>query len=87
MVTASHNPECDNGVKLCEPMGDMLSQAWESYAIDIANSNDVMSTLLNIVKLENIDLESSAHVVVARDTRPSGKALVDALIEGSTTLI
>ena len=29
VVTASHNPEADNGVKLVDPSGYMLEQAWE----------------------------------------------------------
>ena len=32
MVTASHNPHRDNGVKIVDPTGAMLSQAWESKA-------------------------------------------------------
>ena len=31
MVTASHNPAEDNGVKLAEPSGHMLVQSWEVY--------------------------------------------------------
>ena len=38
MITASHNPECDNGVKLIDPMGEMLAQSWESLATKLANS-------------------------------------------------
>uniref|UniRef100_A0A146LS24 Putative phosphoacetylglucosamine mutase 1 n=1 Tax=Lygus hesperus TaxID=30085 RepID=A0A146LS24_LYGHE len=29
MITASHNPECDNGVKIIEPDGGMLDMEWE----------------------------------------------------------
>ena len=29
MVTASHNPERDNGVKLVDPHGEMLEASWE----------------------------------------------------------
>lgn len=32
VVTASHNPVEDNGVKLVEPTGYMLEQAWEVSA-------------------------------------------------------
>lgn len=32
MVTASHNAEPDNGIKMVDPNGGMLSQDWEGYA-------------------------------------------------------
>ena len=37
MITASHNPEEDNGVKLVDPKGEMLDQSWEEVATQIAN--------------------------------------------------
>ena len=38
MITASHNPEEDNGCKLVDPFGDMLEEAWEHYATELVNS-------------------------------------------------
>ncbi|KAF0989812.1 hypothetical protein HZS_1122 [Henneguya salminicola] len=35
MITASHNPEKDNGVKIIDSNGHMLCQEWEKYATDI----------------------------------------------------
>ncbi|KAG1655668.1 hypothetical protein FOA52_011796 [Chlamydomonas sp. UWO 241] len=40
MVTASHNPVSDNGVKLVEPDGEMLPQAWEPLATELACASD-----------------------------------------------
>ena len=33
VVTASHNPAADNGVKLVEPTGLMLVEAWEVIVV------------------------------------------------------
>ena len=81
MVTASHNPEQDNGVKLVEPFGDMLAEHWESYAILLANAeqSELIEIIEKIVLRENIDLGTEASVVVGRDTRPSGERLVASL--------
>ncbi|CAN0403204.1 unnamed protein product, partial [Ectocarpus sp. 13 AM-2016] len=38
MVTASHNAEPDNGIKMVDPNGGMLSQDWEGYAEVLAFS-------------------------------------------------
>jgi phosphoacetylglucosamine mutase len=42
MVTASHNPECDNGVKLCDPRGDMLAMSWESLCTELCNAAETL---------------------------------------------
>ena len=38
MITASHNPSEDNGIKLVDPFGDMLEENWEHYATELVNS-------------------------------------------------
>merc|ERR1712141_553512 len=40
MITASHNPAPDNGVKLVDPAGEMLENSWESIATKVANAED-----------------------------------------------
>ena len=37
MITASHNDEPDNGVKLVDPHGEMLQASWEGIATKLAN--------------------------------------------------
>ena len=43
MVTASHNPGKDNGLKLADFDGGMLHASWEEYCTKLANSNDVVT--------------------------------------------
>jgi phosphoacetylglucosamine mutase len=85
MVTASHNPEPDNGVKLVDPRGEMLESSWEAHATALANAPNSVAFIAavdELVKATQIDLSIPARVVYARDTRPTGPQLVAALKDG-----
>uniref|UniRef100_A0A8C5Q3A3 Phosphoacetylglucosamine mutase n=1 Tax=Leptobrachium leishanense TaxID=445787 RepID=A0A8C5Q3A3_9ANUR len=88
MVTASHNPEEDNGVKLVDPMGEMLAQAWEVYATNLANAEEqeLPAVLADIIRQEAIEMDQEAHVAIGRDTRPSSENLSCSVIDGVIAL-
>ncbi|XP_069829615.1 phosphoacetylglucosamine mutase isoform X2 [Dendropsophus ebraccatus] len=88
MVTASHNPEEDNGVKLVDPMGEMLHQEWEMYATNLANAEEqeLQTVLTSIIKQEAINMQEESSVAIGRDTRPSSENLSLAVIDGVTAL-
>jgi phosphoacetylglucosamine mutase len=89
MVTASHNPECDNGVKMIDSTGGMLHTTWESYAEKMANAqeSDMVDTLQSILDAAGItdnDIAKASPpiVVIGRDTRPHSLALAHCIEEG-----
>lgn len=86
MVTASHNPEQDNGVKLVDPQGDMLASSWESHATALANSDNIPRTLEEIIKLENINHNAFSKIIVAHDTRSSCARLINSFKDGVNSL-
>ncbi|CAM6128767.1 unnamed protein product [Calypogeia fissa] len=91
MITASHNPVADNGIKLADPSGGMLTMEWEEYANELANTNDsnsFLQVIQEIVKKESIRLRSDivGNVLLARDTRPSGAELLAAAKKGVETV-
>jgi phosphoacetylglucosamine mutase len=45
MITASHNPKQDNGVKIIERDGSMLEPKWEKLAEDLVNAPDLSEYL------------------------------------------
>ncbi|CAA0806675.1 Phosphoacetylglucosamine mutase [Striga hermonthica] len=92
MITASHNTVTDNGIKVADPSGGMLTQQWEPFADDVANAADplaLIQLLDDFVKKENIKLEGApaAEVLLGRDTRPSGMSLVEAAKQGIKSII
>ncbi|KAI9792767.1 MAG: Phosphoacetylglucosamine Mutase [Peltula sp. TS41687] len=84
MITASHNPPEDNGVKLVDPMGEMLEASWENHATLLANAqSDVLldHAYEQLGRTLKISSKTPSRVVFARDTRASGPALVEALVD------
>ncbi|XP_062101260.1 phosphoacetylglucosamine mutase [Humulus lupulus] len=87
MITASHNQVSDNGVKIVDPSGGMLSQDWEPFADALANA-PTPDHLLRLIseKIERCG-EKKVEVLVGRDTRPSGPSLLEATKLGIGSII
>lgn len=63
----------------------MLEASWEAHATTLSNApttEEFLGALDAFVKTTKIDLSKPSNVVYARDTRPSGPALVAALEDG-----
>lgn len=88
MITASHNPEPDNGVKLIDPKGEMLEKSWEELATDLANVSDaeLQAEVEKIVRTHNIDLGSASSVFVGMDNRYHSPVLLKAVSDGVLAL-
>ena len=99
VVTASHNPGRDNGVKLVEPDGGTLPMALERAAEALANAGDddaaaQIEALREAARAvaaaettptpteEEESPKTTPRVLVARDTRESGRALADETLAG-----
>ncbi|KAH1241250.1 Phosphoacetylglucosamine mutase [Glycine max] len=65
MITASHNKVSDNGVKIADASGGMLSQHWEPFADALANAPSPQHLLLLInefVEKEGISVDGDWQV-------------------------
>ena len=82
MITASHNPECDNGVKMVDYDGGMLHQSWEAKAEALSNASEeslpqLLESLLQSITIDNEHIDfTKTVVIVGRDTRPHSERLL-----------
>eukprot|EP00698_Gefionella_okellyi_P023740 TRINITY_DN8193_c0_g1_i1.p1 TRINITY_DN8193_c0_g1~~TRINITY_DN8193_c0_g1_i1.p1 ORF type:complete len:549 (+),score=145.04 TRINITY_DN8193_c0_g1_i1:52-1647(+) len=86
MITASHNPEPDNGVKIVDPDGGMLVPKWEQYAVSLGNAVEVQAVVASIVAENRIDLAAEALIFVGHDNRPHSAALTQRVMDGASAL-
>lgn len=88
MITASHNPIQDNGVKIIDSDGGMLAPEWETIVEDFCNIENVdvkIEFLDSIIRKFNISLEKHdvpIRVLLAMDTRPSSIVLMKLVEKG-----
>mmetsp|Transcript_26007 Transcript_26007/g.80992 ORF Transcript_26007/g.80992 Transcript_26007/m.80992 type:complete len:285 (+) Transcript_26007:252-1106(+) len=83
MITASHNPVQDNGVKIVDPTGAMLAADWEPKAEALARAP--ASKLADALAAVST-AKGPAIVVVGRDTRPHSRALQARVVAGARAL-
>lgn len=87
MITASHNPIQDNGVKLIASNGEMLKTEWEPSVQSFCNTHDLgelldqLDQLINKYSI-NIKDKTEAKVLIGMDTRPSSDALATLVKKG-----
>lgn len=92
MITASHNKISDNGIKIADPNGGMLSQDWEPFADAIANVSDpehLLQLILEFIQKEKIPFDGvkSVEILLGRDTRPTGEQLLESAKQGICSII
>ncbi|CAL8088119.1 unnamed protein product [Calicophoron daubneyi] len=82
MITASHNPATDNGVKLIDPNGGMLQQEWEAVVEEFTHSpvHDIYKWLIDA--LEPIQNHHRPRVLLGYDTRESSVSLAQEAEQG-----
>uniref|UniRef100_A0A674BR35 Phosphoacetylglucosamine mutase n=1 Tax=Salmo trutta TaxID=8032 RepID=A0A674BR35_SALTR len=78
----------DNGVKLVDPMGEMVTPAWEGYATQLVNAEreGLLTALKDVIEREAISMAQEASVFVGKDTRPSSESLSQAVLDGVHSL-
>jgi len=90
MITASHNPVQDNGMKIVDSDGGMLAMSWEGFAAELANEPmaSAVAKLQDIAKAAGVQIPaascpSAVKVVIGCDTRPSSALLRDLVKAGA----
>ena len=81
IITASHNPYPDNGLKFVMPNGDMPEDKLEQFIENMVNLNaSDFNKLIDMIKSRCGGIPS---ILIARDTRASGIDIKNKIISGA----
>lgn len=80
MITASHNKYYDNGVKITDDKGLMISEDLENIMTGIVNSDNLYINKLSTNKSSDIE------IVIGQDTRTSGDTIKNLIIKGAKSI-
>lgn len=92
MITASHNPIQDNGIKFVDENGLMMSTVWELIVEEICNIHDIdrfVDALGEVIERHNIYCDvrpTRAQIFIGYDTRPSSEYFARLVTEGINAL-
>lgn len=75
MITASHNPEYDNGVKLIDYNGEMIDEEWQLHATTLAQARTFNVFWTYLTSVMHGQQGTTGGVLIGMDTRKSGQRL------------
>eukprot|EP00917_Polyrhabdina_sp_WS-2016_P028474 GHVP01060780.1.p1 GENE.GHVP01060780.1~~GHVP01060780.1.p1 ORF type:complete len:521 (-),score=84.63 GHVP01060780.1:3-1565(-) len=75
MITASHNPEEDNGLKIVGDNGEMIKGTDVDEFCELVNSDELCETIVSL--FSKLPVSRRMTVIVGFDTRVSGDRLAD----------
>ncbi|KAH8581530.1 phosphoacetyl glucosamine mutase [Cryptosporidium sp. chipmunk genotype I] len=90
VITASHNPIQDNGIKIVDTTGSMLNKEFEQICFSVINNEDGSTPVRELMRyfkkklvlsddeLNKIEL-SKAMLILGFDTRPSSKHMLESI--------
>jgi phosphoacetylglucosamine mutase len=85
MVTASHNDESYNGVKISQPDGSMINSHQEQILVEWVNESSLIKWKTKLLSFQSLEI-SKAVFFVGHDTRSHSERLTNLLIQGAQTM-
>lgn len=75
MISASHNPSCDNGIKFFTSDGFKLSDSQQNEILSLLNHDITLASGLEVGKARRIDDAIGRYIEVAKNSFPKGITL------------
>jgi phosphoglucosamine mutase len=71
VISASHNPHPDNGIKFFDAAGNKLSESWESQVEAMLSVSPVWASSMNLGKTKRLDDASGCYIEFCKSIFPT----------------